>query len=114
MAYKNTFEAGMFDQEFTIEALSGMGNPLSALKEVLDFEQFRPILEPVFAKENRKSNAGRRGLDPVFMMKVMFLQRLYGFGDKQIEVTSKNCFQEISRLVLSRFLCRRMAQCGAL
>ena len=47
MAYKNTFEAGMFDQEFTIEALSGMGNPLSALKEVLDFEQFRPILEPL-------------------------------------------------------------------
>ena len=28
MAYKNTFEAGMFDQEFTLEALSGMGNPL--------------------------------------------------------------------------------------
>ena len=85
MAYKNTFEAGMFDQEFTLEALSGIGNPLSALKEVLDFEQFRPILEPVFAKENRKSNVGRRGLDPVFMMKVMFLQRLYGLGDKQIE-----------------------------
>ena len=28
MAYKNTFEAGMFDQEFTIEALSGIGNCL--------------------------------------------------------------------------------------
>ena len=28
MAYKNTFEAGMFDQEFTLEALTGMGNPL--------------------------------------------------------------------------------------
>ncbi len=84
MAYKKSSETGMFDQEFTLETLSGMGNPLSALKEVLDFEQFRPILEPVFAKENRKSNAGRRGLDPVFMMKVMFLQRLYGLGDKQI------------------------------
>ena len=54
MAYKKSSEAGMFDQEFTLEALSRMGNPLSALKEVLDFEQFRPILEPVFAKENRK------------------------------------------------------------
>ena len=98
MAYKNTSEAGMFDHEFTLEALSGMGNPLSALKEVLDFEQFRPILEPVFAKENRTSNAGRRGLDPVFMMKVMFLQRLYGLGDKQIE------YQILDRMSFREFL----------
>ena len=90
MAYKNTSEAGMFDQEFTLEALSAMGNPLPRLKEILDFEQFRPILEPVFAKENRKSNAGRRGMDPVFMMRVLFLQRLYGLGDKQIEYQIKD------------------------
>ena len=32
MAYKKSSETGMFDQEFTIEALSGMGNPLSALR----------------------------------------------------------------------------------
>ncbi|MCQ2338223.1 MAG: IS5 family transposase [Paludibacteraceae bacterium] len=88
----------MFDQEFTLEALTGMGNPLKPLKEVLDFEQFRPILEPVFAKENRKSNAGRRGLDPVFMMKVMFLQRLYGLGDKQIE------YQILDRMSFREFL----------
>ena len=90
MAYKNTSEAGMFDHEFTLEALSAMGNPLPRLKEILDFEQFRPILEPVFAKEGRKSNAGRRGMDPVFMMRVLFLQRLYGLGDKQIEYQIKD------------------------
>ena len=28
MAYKKSSETGMFDQEFTLEALSGMGNPL--------------------------------------------------------------------------------------
>lgn len=44
MAYKNTSEAGLFDQELTLESLMAMGNPLSKLKEVLDFEQFRPIL----------------------------------------------------------------------
>ena len=90
MTYKNTTEAGMFDHEFTLEALSAMGNPLPQLKEILDFEQFRPILEPAFAKESRKSNAGRRGMDPVFMMRVMFLQRLYGLGDKQIEYQIKD------------------------
>ena len=96
MAYKNTSEAGMFDHEFTLEALSAMGNPLPRLKEILDFEQFRPILEPVFAKEGRKSNAGRRGMDPVFMMRVLFLQRLYGLGDKQIvyQIKERLSFRE--------------------
>ena len=28
MAYKKSSETGMFDQEFTLEALSGIGNPL--------------------------------------------------------------------------------------
>lgn len=75
----------MFEQGFTLESLERMGNPLTVLKEVLDFEQFRPILEPVFAKSDRKSNAGRRPIDPVQMMKVFFLQRLYGLGDRQTE-----------------------------
>lgn len=52
----------------------------------------------MFAKENRKSNVGRRGLDPVFMMKVMFLQRLYGLGDKQIE------YQILDRMSFREFL----------
>lgn len=80
----------MFEQEFTLESLERMVNPLTVLKEILDFEQFRPILEPVFAKSVRKSNAGRRPIDPVQMMKVFFLQRLYGLSDKQIEYQVKD------------------------
>ena len=49
----------MFEQEFTLESLERMGNPLTVLKEVLDFEQFRPILYLVFVKSGRKSNASR-------------------------------------------------------
>ena len=90
MAYKNTTSAGLFDKEFTLEELSSMGNPLPRLKEILDFEQFRPILEPVFSKEDRKSNAGRPGMDPVFMMKVLFLQRLYCLSDNQAEYQIKD------------------------
>lgn len=93
MAYKNTSEAGLFDQDFTLESLSKMGNPLPKLKEILDFEQFRPILEPVFESANRKSNAGRKAFDPVFMMKVLFLQRLYGLGDNQIEYQIKRPYE---------------------
>lgn len=87
---QNHSSQGLFEQEMTLESLEKMGNPLEILKEYLDFEQFRPILEPVFDKTNRKSNAGRKPIDPVLMFKVMFLQRLYGLGDHQIEYQIKD------------------------
>ncbi len=40
------------------------GNPLSKLKEINDFERFRDILEPVFENTGKKSNAGRKPIDP--------------------------------------------------
>ena len=35
------------------------GNPLPKLKEIIDFERFRDILEPEFENTERKNNAGR-------------------------------------------------------
>ena len=90
MKYRNNQEVGLFDKEFTLQELSDMGNPLPALKEILDFEQFRSILESVFNKDDRKSKAGRMPIDPVFMMKVVFLQRLHGASDQQIEYLIKD------------------------
>ena len=66
------------------------GNPLPKLKEIIDFERFRDILEPVFENTGKKSNAGRKPIDPVFMFKVLFLQRLYGMSDAQIEYHIKD------------------------
>ena len=66
------------------------GSPLSKLKEIIDFERFRDILEPVFENTGKKSNAGRKPIDPVFMFKVLFLQRLYGMSDAQIEYHIKD------------------------
>ena len=51
---------------------------------------FRDILEPVFENTGKKSNAGRKPIDPVFMFKVLFLQRLYGMSDAQIEYHIKD------------------------
>ena len=90
MTYKRSSETSMFDQEFTLASLTAMGNPLPGLKEALDFEPFRPVLEPVLAKEDRKGNAGRKPIDPVFMMRVCVLQRLYGLSDKQAEYQIKD------------------------
>jgi hypothetical protein len=37
----------LFEEEFTVEALSQMGNPLERLSSLVDFEMFRQILEDV-------------------------------------------------------------------
>ena len=90
MKYRKNQGVGLFDKENTLQKLLENGNPLPKLKEIIDFEQFRDILEPVFDNTRRKSNAGRKPFDPVFMFKVLFLQRLYGMSDPQIEYHIKD------------------------
>ena len=90
MKYRRNQNVGLFDKENTLQELLENGNPLPKLKEIIDFEQFRSILEPVFENAGKKSNAGRKPFDPVFMFKVLFLQRLYGMSDPQIEYHIKD------------------------
>ena len=44
--YKTQGRKGLFDEEFTKERLSVIGNPLESVSKVLDFEMFRESLEP--------------------------------------------------------------------
>lgn len=52
----------LFEEEFTIEALSQMGNPLEQLAALVDFEMFRPALEEVLVKKDCKTPADVRRL----------------------------------------------------
>ena len=88
----------LFEEEFTIEALSQMGNPLEQLAALVDFEMFRPALEEVLVKKDCKTPAGRPQIDVVLMFKVIFLQRYYGLGDHQIQ------YQIIDRTSFRQFL----------
>ena len=88
----------LFEEEFTIEALSQMGNPLEQLAALVDFEMFRPVLEEVLVKKDCKTPAGRPQIDVVLMFKVIFLQRYYGLGDHQIQ------YQIIDRTSFRQFL----------
>lgn len=65
----------LFEEEFTIEALSQMGNPLEKLSSLVDFEMFRPALEDVLVKKDCKTPAGRPQIDVVLMFKVIFRVR---------------------------------------
>lgn len=72
---RNQSCSGLFESTQTLEALSKQGNPLEFISKMIDFEMFRPILESKLQTSERKSNAGRRPIDPVLMFKVMFVQR---------------------------------------
>ena len=60
MKYRKKQDVGLFDKENTLQELLENGNPLPKLKEIIDFERFRDILEPVFENTGKKSNAGRK------------------------------------------------------
>ena len=78
----NQIGSSLFENAQTLEALSKQGNTLEFISKMIDFEMFRPILESKLQTTERKSNAGRRPIDPVLMFKVMFVQRLYGLSDE--------------------------------
>jgi IS5 family transposase len=90
-------QPGLFDMEDRLRRLEAGGDPLVTLRRAVDFELFRPLLEPIREKP-RKSNAGRKPLDDVLMFKVLVLQSLYNLGDDALE------FQITDRLSFQRFL----------
>ena len=96
--YKIKGEKGLFDEQFTIERLSAIGNPLEKIGNVIDFEAFRAILELKLLNTEKKNNAGAKPFDVVMMFKIMILQRYYGLGDTQVE------YQIIDRLSFKKFL----------
>jgi IS5 family transposase len=96
--YKAKGNKGLFDEEFIVERLSEIGNPLDKISTVINFEFFRPTLEAKLLNTQKKNNAGAKPYDVVMMFKIMVLQRYYGLGDTQIE------YQIIDRTSFKKFL----------
>lgn len=95
------YQPSFFDESDRLERLTRLQDPLVALVKHLDFEIFRPKLAEVFTKE-KKSPAGRKPFDVVFMFQILILQRLYNLSDEQVE------FQINDRHSFQRFLGLRM------
>jgi IS5 family transposase len=96
--YKAKGNKGLFDEEFIVDRLSEIGNPLDKISVVIDFEYFRATLESKLLNTEKKNNAGAKPYDVVMMFKIMVLQRYYGLGDKQIE------YQIVDRTSFKKFL----------
>ncbi|MBF0208228.1 MAG: IS5 family transposase, partial [Oligoflexia bacterium] len=96
--YKSTGKNSLFDEQFSVEKLSEIGNPLEKISNVIDFEMFRTLLEGKLLNTTKKNNAGAKPFDVVLMFKILILQRYYGLGDKQVE------YQILDRTSFKNFL----------
>ena len=70
--YKAKHTKGFFDESFRLDQLTVQKDPLVKLKERIDFELFRPLLEESLHKEG-KGIGGARPYDYVLMFKIMIL-----------------------------------------
>lgn len=66
----------LYEEDFTMDALSQRGNPLELLSKLVDFEKSRPSLEDVLTKKDSKTPTGRPRIDVV----LIFLQRYCSLG----------------------------------
>lgn len=95
---KNINPPGLFDEQFQLERLTQLKDPLVKLEQYIDWKIFAPILDIVFSKPENHNNAGRPPFDRVMMFKVLILQSLYSLSDDAME------FQINDRLSFKRFL----------
>jgi len=95
--FKRHRDYGFFDQDFRLEKLTKLGDPLEKLNKGIDFEIFREYLESKLYKL-AKGEGGRPPYDYVMMFKIMILQRYYNLSDDQVE------YQINDRMSFMRFL----------
>ncbi len=87
-----------FDEQFRLEKLSKLNDPLSRLTSHVDFEFFRDQLEEHCPILSDSEKGGRPPFDRVMMFKILLLQRLYNISDDRTE------FAILDRLSFMRFL----------
>lgn len=95
--FKKHQDYGFFDQDLRLSKLTALGDPLERLKQGVDFELFRPLLEDNLTKL-AKGPGGRPPYDYVLMFKILILQRYYNLSDFQVE------YQINDRMSFMRFL----------
>ena len=66
------------------EQLKKFGDRLSDMKGIIDWDRIKPLLSDLYKNDTEKG--GRPNFDPLFMMKIMFLQSLYGLVDEAMEI----------------------------
>lgn len=89
-----SFEQSMLKQAY--ERVHGLGDRLVFIKEIVDWEPFRPIIASVY--RDSKETGGRPHTDELVLARSFALQHLYNLGDEELE------FQLADRLSFKNFI----------
>ena len=90
-------QPGFFDVDERLKDLSGKGDDLERLNQIVNFEVFRADLERAAPRSDR-SKGGRPPYDHILMFKVLILQASHSLSDERTEYLIKD------RLSFMRFL----------
>ncbi len=92
---------GFFDYQEHEDMLSEHGTSLDKLNEKIDWEVFRPGLLEHLAYKFDSVKGGRPAFDPVFMFKIIFLQKYFGLSEEDTEFQIKDRFSFMRFLDIS-------------
>jgi hypothetical protein len=88
-------QRGFWDEQQRANKLQGKKPVLKRLTDSIPWESFRPQLERGY-KQERKSNAWRKRIDPLIRFKMLVLQQLFNLSDEELEfqVNDRRSFEE--------------------
>lgn len=89
--------SGLFDEQFKLERISKLGDPLERLSATVDWKIFNYILDKHLTHES-SAPGGRPAYNYLMMFKILILQEYFGLSDEQME------FQITDRFSFMRFL----------
>ena len=88
-------QKGFWDEQERVSKLKNKKPVLTCLSESIPWEAFRSLLEKGYSQE-RKSNAGRKRINPLILFKMLVLQQLFNQSDDEVEfqVNDRRSFEE--------------------
>ena len=88
-------QRGFWDEQQRVTKLQDKKPVLKRLADSIPWESFRPLLDKGYEHE-RKSNAGRKRIDPLILFKMLVLQQLFNLSDEELEfqVNDRRSFEE--------------------
>ena len=88
-------QRGFWDEHQRVAKLQDKKPVLKSLADSIPWESFRPLLDKGYEHE-RKSNAGRKRIDPLILFKMLVLQQLFNLSDEELEfqVNDRRSFEE--------------------
>ena len=89
-------QRGFWDEQERMSKLHSKKPVLKVLAETVPWKAFTPLLEQAYEREDRKSNAGRKRIEPLILFKMLILQQLFNLSDTELEfqANDRRSFEE--------------------